>query len=59
MKINQRPFKEYVRVMSCIDIDEDAKKRIIRNCARYSTMKKVRTGKFKIIAVKKENFSEL
>ncbi len=53
------PLKEYVRVMNCLDIDEEAKKRIVRNCARYSTMKKVRSGKFKVTAVKKETFSKL
>ncbi len=59
MKTKNRALKEYVRVMNCIDIDEEAKKRIIKNCARYSTMKKVRSGKFKVVAVKKETFSEL
>ena len=59
MKTKNSALMEYVRVMSCVDIEEEAKKRIIKNCARYSTMKKVRAGKFKIIAVKKETFSEL
>lgn len=59
MKTKNSALKEYVRVMNCIDIDEEAKKRIIKNCARYSTMKKVRSGKFRVIAVKKETFSEL
>lgn len=59
MKTKNGALNEYVRVMTCLDIDEEAKKRIINNCARYSTMKKLRAGKFRIIAVKKETFSEL
>lgn len=49
---------EYVRVMSSIDVDESVKQQIIRNCARYSTVKKIRAGKFKIIAVKKDGVFE-
>ncbi len=59
MKTENRALKEYVRVMNCIDIDEEAKKRIVKNCARYSTVKKIKSGKFKIVAVKKESFYEL
>ena len=59
MMTKQQAVKEYVRVMSCIDIDEEVKKQIIRNCARYGTVKKIRIGKFKIVAVKKESFSKL
>lgn len=51
-------LKEYARVMNCIDVDVSVKQRIIRDCARYSTLKKIRAGKYKIIAVKKENSPE-
>lgn len=54
MKIKNQALSEYKRVMSCVDIDETAKQQIIKNCARYSTMKKIKSGKFKIVAVKKE-----
>lgn len=54
MKINNKHLKEYSRVMNCVDIDDAAKQRIIRNCARYSTLNKIKSGKFKITAVKKE-----
>ncbi len=47
-------LKEYTRVMNCIDVDDAVKQQIIKNCARYSTMKKLRAGKYKIVAVKKE-----
>lgn len=53
MKPNNQ-LKEYKRVMGCVDIDDAVKQQIIKNCARYSTMKKIRAGKYKIVAVKKE-----
>lgn len=57
MKIKNKSIKEYARVMNCIDIDDTAKQQIIKNCARYSTIKKIRSGKFKIVAVIKETVS--
>ncbi len=48
------PISKYVRVMSCINIGEQAKQQIIKNCARYSTMKKIKAGRFKLTAVKKD-----
>lgn len=51
-------ISEYKRVMNCVDIDETAKQQIIKNCARYSTMKKIKSGKFRIIAVKKEKTAD-
>ncbi len=51
-------INEYRRVMNCVDIDETVKRQIITNCARYSTMKKIRAGKNKIIAVIKEKTTE-
>ncbi len=47
-------LKEYKRVMCCLDINDAVKQQIIKNCARYSTIKKIRAGKYKIIAIKKE-----
>ncbi len=47
-------LKEYTRVMSSIDVEDAVKQQIITNCARYSTMKKIKAGKYKIIAVKKD-----
>lgn len=49
---------EYKRVMNCIDIDDAAKQQIIKNCARYSTMKKIKSGRFRIVAVKKEKTAD-
>ncbi len=57
MKPNSR-ISEFKRVINCVDIEDSAKQRIIKNCARYSTMKKLRSGKYRVIAVKKESSSE-
>lgn len=58
MKTNNPHINEYARVMNCIDMDNAAKQRIIRNCARYGTLMKIKSGKFKVIAVKKEKTTE-
>lgn len=54
MKPNNQ-LMEYKRVMNCVDVEESVKRQIIRNCARYSTLKKIKAGKYKIIAVKKDS----
>ena len=46
--------REYIRVMGKVDVEESVKQQIIRNCARYSTLHKIRLGKYKLTAVKKE-----
>ncbi len=58
MKTNNPHLNEYARVMNCVDMDNAAKLRIIRNCARYGTLMKIKSGKFKVIAVKKEKMTE-
>lgn len=58
MKTNNPHINEYARVMNCIDMDNATKQRIIRNCARYGTLMKIKSGKFKVIAVKKEKMTE-
>lgn len=57
MKPNNN-IKEYIRVLSCVNIDDETKHHIAQNCARRSTLQKIRSGKFKIVAVKKENTVE-
>ncbi len=54
MKPNNRHINEYKGVMSCVDVEESVKQQIIKNCARYSTLNKIKSGKFKITAVIKE-----
>ncbi len=57
MKPNNQ-LKEYVRVIKSVDVDETVQERIIKYCAGYGTLSKIRSGKYKLIAVKKENFFE-
>lgn len=51
-------IKEYIRVMNSIDIDDSVKQQIIQNCARHSTLHKIKSGKFKITAVKKDKATD-
>lgn len=48
----------YIRVMGNVDVEESVKQQIIRNCARYSTLNKIKAGKYKLTAVKKEKTAE-
>ena len=57
MKPNNH-LNEFKRIMNCVDVEDTVKLRIIKNCARYSTMKKLRSGKYRIIAIKKEKTVE-
>ncbi len=52
------PLKEYTRVMGCVELDENAKQQIVRNCARRSTFEKMKSGRYKLIAVKKEHLEK-
>ena len=51
---NSLPIKEYERIINSIGLDEAAKHEIIRNCARRSTLERIRRGKYKLITVKKD-----
>lgn len=51
-------LKEYIRVMNSVDVDDAVKQQIIKNCARHSTLHKIKSGKFKIIAVKKDKTAD-
>ncbi|MBR6784709.1 MAG: hypothetical protein IKM25_00495 [Clostridia bacterium] len=59
MKIENKALKEYVRVMNNVDICEDKKQQIIRNCALYATSRRIRTRRYKITAVKKKETNEV
>ena len=59
MTLNNKHLSEYKRVMCCVDIEESVKHQIIENCARYSTLNKIKIGKFKIVAVIKEKTTNI
>lgn len=54
MTPNNKHLNEYRRVMSYVDIEESVKQQIIKNCARYSTLNKIKSGKFRVVAIIKE-----
>lgn len=55
---NRSYREEYIRVMGKIDVDDSVKQQIIRNCARYGTVNKIKSGKYKLTVVKKESMTE-
>ena len=56
--MKRRYIDNYVRVMNGITMNEDAKKCIIRNCARYSTLQKIKSNNFSITANQKEKTTD-
>lgn len=48
-------ISEYRRIMACVDAEKSVKQQIIKNCARHSTLNKIKSGKYKLIAVKKDS----
>ncbi len=51
-------IKEYRRIMRSIALSDDAKQRIVKRCAAYSTLNKIKVGKFTVTAVKKEKTTD-
>ncbi len=56
--MKRKYIENYVRVMNSITMSEEAQKCIIRNCARYSTLQKIKGGSFVITAGKKEKTTD-
>lgn len=46
-----KKFDRYRNLMNCVDVSPDVKHQIIENCAKYSTIKKIRSRKYSVIAV--------
>lgn len=53
-----KAIKDYRRVMNSVQLSDEAKQRITRNCARYATVKKIKSGNFTVTAVIKEKTSD-
>lgn len=53
-----KTIKDYCRVMNSVRLSDEAKQRIARNCARYATVKKIKSGKFTVTAVVKEKTTD-
>lgn len=56
---NNRHLIVYKRIMNCVDVEESVKHQIVKNCARYSTLNKIKGRKFKITAVIKEKSTHI
>ncbi len=56
--MKKKYIENYIRVMNTVDLGSEAKQRIAKNCARYSTLHKIRRGKFVITAVKSEKTTD-
>ncbi len=56
--MKRKYINSYVRVMNSVTMSDEAKKCIIRNCARYSTLQKIKNGSFVITANQKEKTTD-
>ncbi len=48
----------YVSVMKEIELSDEAKQRICKNCARYSTLHKIKNGRYVLTASRKEKTTD-
>lgn len=56
--MKRKYIDSFVRVMNSVTVSDEAKKCIIRNCARYSTLQKIKSGNFVITANNKEKTTD-
>ncbi len=56
--MKKKYIKSYTRVMNHVDMSDEAKQRIAKNCARYSTLQKIKRGRFVITAIKTEKTTD-
>ena len=56
--MKRKYINSYVRVMNDITMSEEAKKCIIRNCARYSTLQKIKKSNFSITVNQNEKTTD-
>ncbi len=56
--MKRKYIDNYVRVMKEIGLSDEAKQRICKNCARYSTLNRIKSGRFVITAIKKEKTTD-
>ena len=56
--MKKKYIKSYTRVMSHVDMSDEAKQRIAKNCARYSTLHKIKRDRYVITAQKSEKTTD-
>ena len=52
--MKRKYINTYVSVMKEIGLSEEAKQRICKNCARYSTLHKIKNGRYVLTTSRKE-----
>lgn len=52
--MKKKYINTYVSVMKEIDLNDEAKRRICKNCARHSTLHKIKNGRYTLTASAKE-----
>jgi len=52
--MKRKYINTYVGVMKEMSLSEEAKQRICKNCARYSTLHKIKNGRYVVTASTKE-----
>ncbi len=48
----------YMKIMRGVDIEDSLRQQIVNNCARHATLNKIKSGKYKLIAVTKRETLE-
>ncbi len=56
--MKKKHIETYVKAMDKITLSDEAKRRIARNCARYSTLHRIKSKGFVVIAVKTEKTTD-
>lgn len=51
-------INRYRQVMNSVTVDPDFTRQIIEHCAKYSTLKRMKTKKFRINVAKKEKSTD-
>lgn len=56
--MKRKYINTYVGVMKEMSLNEEAKQRICKNCARYSTLHKIKNGRYVVTASTKEKTTD-
>lgn len=54
----KKTIEKYRSVMKNVDVSPEVKLQIIETCAKYSTFKKIKSKKFTVTAVKKDDVKD-
>ena len=54
----KKTIEKYRSVMKNVDVSPEVKLQIIETCAKYSTFRKIKSKRFTVTAIKKENVED-